>query len=91
MTAWPMSYWRLMKTAVWGMPLARIFNRFSAADDSLPKRMTVPRRTGNLKDTAVDPANLREMQKLYYQMMDWDEEGIPTRARLVELDIEWAG
>jgi aldehyde:ferredoxin oxidoreductase len=92
-TGWPMSYWRLMKTAERGVTLARIFNLregFSEADDRLPKRMSVPQRTGNLQDTAVDPVKLLEMQKLYYQMFGWDERGTPTRARLVELDIEWA-
>jgi aldehyde:ferredoxin oxidoreductase len=82
-----------MKTAERGVTLARIFNLregFSEADDRLPKRMSVPQRTGNLQDTAVDPVKLLEMQKLYYQMFGWDERGTPTRARLVELDIEWA-
>ncbi len=93
-TGWPMSFWRLMKTAERGMTLMRIFNireGFSDVDDTLPKRMAVPRRTGNLQGIAVDPATLAEMQRLYYQMLGWDERGIPTRARLVELDIEWAG
>ncbi len=92
-TGWPMSYWRLMKTAERGVTLARIFNLregFSDADDRLPKRMSVPRRGGNLPGVAVDPVKLSEMQRLYYQMLGWDEQGIPTRARLVELDIEWA-
>jgi aldehyde:ferredoxin oxidoreductase len=92
-TGWPMSHWRLMKAAERGMSLARMFNLregFSDADDRLPKRMSEPQRTGNLKGIAVDFANLEEMQRLYYQMLGWDERGVPTRARLVELDIEWA-
>ena len=93
-TGWPMSFWKLMKTAERGITLARIFNLregFTSADDRLPKRMAMPQRTGNLKGIAVDFTNLAEMQKLYYQMLGWDERGVPTRARLVELDIEWAG
>ena len=92
-TGWPMSYWRLMKTAERGVTLARLFNLregFTAADDRLPQRMSVPQRNGNLPGIAVDPVRLLEMQKLYYQMFGWDERGIPARARLVELDIEWA-
>lgn len=38
----------------------------------------------------VDPDNLREAQRLYYQMLGWDQQGTPCRSRLVELDIEWA-
>jgi len=92
-TGWPMSYWRLMKTAERGMTLARIFNLregLTAADDVLPKRVTVSQRGGNLKGVTVDPGKLAEAQKLYYQMLGWDEKGVPTRARLVELDIPWA-
>lgn len=93
-TGWPMSYWRLMKTAERGMTLAKIFNLregFTDADDVLPKRMSTPQTQGNLKGVIVDPAQLSEVKKLYYQMLGWDEHGIPTKARLVELDIEWAG
>jgi aldehyde:ferredoxin oxidoreductase len=39
---------------------------------------------------AVNPDELVAAQKLYYQMLGWDESGVPTYARLVELDIEWA-
>ena len=38
----------------------------------------------------LDPKKLTEAQKMYYQMLGWDESGVPTYARLVELDIEWA-
>ena len=33
---------------------------------------------------------LRRAIKLYYAMMGWDENGIPTEERLHELDISWA-
>ena len=92
-TGWPMSYWRLMKAAERGLTLSRIFNireGFTQGDDILPRRMATPQKGGNLKGVVVDPTELSEMQKLYYQMLGWDERGIPTRARLVELDIEWA-
>jgi aldehyde:ferredoxin oxidoreductase len=56
----------------------------------LPKRMAVSQTKGNLQGVIVDPAKLAEAQDLYYQMLGWDSEGVPTRARLVELDIEWA-
>lgn len=93
-TGWPMSYWRLMKTAERGVTLAKIFNLregFTAADDLLPRRLMASQRGGNLKGIVVDPDQLSAAQKLYFQMFGWDEQGIPTRARLVELDISWAG
>jgi aldehyde:ferredoxin oxidoreductase len=92
-TGWPMSYWRLMKTVERGITLAKIFNvreGFTLADDLLPRRFSASQRGGNLKGVTVDPDQLSEAQKLYFQMLGWDEQGIPTRARLVELDIAWA-
>ena len=92
-TGWPMSSWRLMKTAERGMTLARIFNLregFSGRDDRLPKRFTSSPADSSLKGVGVDPEKLAAAQKIYYQMLGWDESGVPTYARLVELNIEWA-
>ena len=92
-TGWPMSYWRLMKAAERGIALARIFNireGFSAEDDRLPQRFSASPQDGPLKDICVDPEKFAEVKKIYYQMLGWDERGIPTYARLAELDIEWA-
>lgn len=92
-TGWPMSYWRLMKTAERGITLSRIFNLregFDSKDDRLPSRFFTSPVEGPLKDVAVDPDRLAESQKLYYQMLGWDESGVPTYARLVELNLEWA-
>jgi aldehyde:ferredoxin oxidoreductase len=92
-TGWPMSYWRLMKTAERGITLARIYNMregLTAEDDKLPARFFKSPKEGPLKGVSVDPEQLAEAQILYYQMLGWDESGTPTYARLVELDIEWA-
>ena len=92
-TGWPMSSYKLMKTVERGMTLARIFNLregFSRRDDSLPRRFASSPADSTLKGVGVDPEKLSEAQKLYYQMLGWDESGIPTYARLVELNIEWA-
>jgi aldehyde:ferredoxin oxidoreductase len=92
-TGWPMSYWRLMKTTERGITLARIFNLregLSDKDDTLPARFNAPPSEGPLKSVSVDPDQLAEAQKLYYQMLGWNESGVPTYARLVELNLEWA-
>ena len=92
-TGWPMSYWKLMKTAERGITLARIFNireGLSAKDDTLPRRFFTSPDEGPLKGIFVDPDRLAEAQKIYCQMLGWDESGVPTYARLVELGIEWA-
>ena len=92
-TGWPMSYWKLMKAAERGITLARIFNLregFSAQDDTLPHRFATHPSEGPLKGITLDPVQLAEAQSMYYQMLGWDESGIPTNGRLAELDIEWA-
>jgi aldehyde:ferredoxin oxidoreductase len=93
-TGWPMSHWRMMKTVERGITLAKIFNLregFTKEDDILPRRLATSQRGGNLQGVIVDPVKLSEARGLYYQMFGWNEEGIPIRARLVELDIDWAG
>ncbi len=92
-TGWPMSYWKLMKAVERGITLARIFNireGFAAKDDKLPRRFATSPAKGPLKGVVVEPEKLEEAQKVYYQMLGWDESGIPTNGRLVELGIEWA-
>ncbi len=92
-TGWPMSSWRLMKTVERGMTLGRIFNLregFSAKDDRLPERFYTSPSEGPMKEIRIDPQKLAEAQKAYYQMLGWDEAGVPTYGRLAELNIEWA-
>jgi aldehyde:ferredoxin oxidoreductase len=92
-TGWPMSYWRLMKTVERGVTLARVFDireGFSNRDDTLPERFSGAPAEGPLAGIRIDPAKLSEAQKVYYQMLGWDELGRPTYGRLVELGIEWA-
>jgi aldehyde:ferredoxin oxidoreductase len=92
-TGWPMSSYKLMKTVERGITLARIFNLregFSRKDDTLPRRFASSPADSTLKGVGVDPEKLSAAQKLYYQMLGWDESGVPTYARLVELNIEWA-
>ena len=75
------------------MTLARIFNLregFTSRDDTLPRRFASSPTDSNLKGVGVDPEKLSAAQKLYYQMLGWDEAGVPTHGRLVELNIEWA-
>ncbi len=92
-TGWPVSVYRLHKTVERTIALCRIFNLregFTAADDQLPKRFAEALTEGAIKGISVDSEKLDESKKAYYQMLGWTEKGIPTDARLAELDIEWA-
>jgi aldehyde:ferredoxin oxidoreductase len=39
---------------------------------------------------AIDPAEFEAALDLYYQLLGWTPDGIPTHAALLDLGIEWA-
>ena len=91
-TGWNTTAWELMKTGERITTMARVFNireGFGRKDDWLPGRFFNPRISGALSDTAIDPEKFREAIDTYYKMMGWDENGVPTREKLEELDIGW--
>jgi len=91
-TGWNTTAWELMKTGERITTMARVFNireGFGRKDDWLPERFFNPRTSGALSDTAIDPEKFREAIDTYYKMMGWDENGVPTREKLEELDIGW--
>jgi aldehyde:ferredoxin oxidoreductase len=93
-TGWPMSLEKLRQTVDRGITLMRIFNLregLSVDDDRLPERFASSPPHGPLSKESVEPSAFAEAQKLYYQMLGWDEQGKPTKAKLAELGIEWAG
>jgi aldehyde:ferredoxin oxidoreductase len=90
-TGWSATDRDLIQVVERGITLARIFNireGFSERDDVLPKRFAETPRDGPLK--GIDPVKFTEARKTYYRLMGWDESGMPTLARLEELDIGWA-
>jgi aldehyde:ferredoxin oxidoreductase len=87
-TGWDISEWEMMKVGERGITLARLFNikqGLSSVDDHLPPRMMEPIKEGNRTGWVVDPQELRKAIDIYYGMMGWDENGIPTNAKLAEL------
>ena len=92
-TGFPMSHWRMMKTVERGMTLARIFNLregFTREQDMLPPRFFSAPEEGPLKERAMDRESFLVAREAYYQMLGWDEQGVPTPGRMFELGIEWA-
>jgi aldehyde:ferredoxin oxidoreductase len=90
-TGWSVTDRELMQVVERGVTLARIFNireGFSEKDDALPKRFADTPSDGPLK--GINPEAFGEARKTYYQMMGWDESGVPTPARIAELEIGWA-
>ena len=91
-TGWKTTVWELLKVGERTINMARVFNvreGFTRNDDWLPERFFHPKTSGALSETAVDPAKLEKARSTYYEMMGWDENGVPRRAKLEELDVAW--
>ncbi len=58
---------------------------FTAADDNLPERLLkVPHKSGPAKGVTV---HLEQMLPVYYRTRGWDEQGIPSHEKLMELGL----
>ena len=92
-TGWPVSLWELIKVSERANTMKRVFNvreGFGPADDTLPERMFQPLENGALKGVAIDREEFARMLGHYYDMAGWDREtGMPTPAKLSELDLDW--
>ena len=93
-TGWDVSLWELLKVAERSNNMYRIFNfreGFTKADDTLPQRLFGELGNGALKGEKIDKQEFKNALELYYQMAGWDvETGFPTKAKLMELELEWA-
>jgi aldehyde:ferredoxin oxidoreductase len=70
-----------------GYTLERLFNMregLLAEEDALPPRMTEEPQRPAVPNSKVP---LREMLPVYYQVRDWDAQGVPTRELLEKLDL----
>ena len=91
-TGWNTTAWELMKIGERVTTMARVFNvreGFRKEDDWLPARFFGPTASGPLSRTSVNPQKLRRARSIYYGMMGWNQNGVPTKAKLQELDISW--
>jgi aldehyde:ferredoxin oxidoreductase len=68
--------------------LERLWNLkagFTDKDDNLPERLLkVPHKSGPAKGVTV---HLDQMLPVYYQTRGWDEHGVPSREKLLELGL----
>lgn len=91
-TGWDTTLWELIKVGERANTMARLFNLregFTDKDDNLPDRMFQPLRNGKLEGIAVDRDEFDKALRTYYQMAGWDYNGVPTPAKLAELELEW--
>lgn len=91
-TGWDTTTWELMKVGERGTTMARAFNvreGFTKDDDWIPERFFEPLEGGPLKGKKLSKDEFKQAIATYYQMMGWDETGVPTGAKLEELDVGW--
>jgi aldehyde:ferredoxin oxidoreductase len=91
-TGWDFSLWELMKVGERRLNLLRAFNAregVGAEADTMPAKMMTPLEGGPTDGVAITREEVEVAKALYYQMVGWDEEGCPTRAKLEELALGW--
>lgn len=92
-TGWDMTAWELVKVGERANTMARLYNLregFTKADDMLPQRMFEPLQNGHLEGVAIERGEFDEALRCYYQMAGWGDDGVPTTAKLAELELAWA-
>jgi len=93
-TGWQVSLYELMKAGERRINLMRVFNAregFTRAQDVLPKKFFKPLQgSGPTAGVAIDPQEFETALDLYYSIMGWTQDGMPTRSQLANLGIEWA-
>jgi aldehyde:ferredoxin oxidoreductase len=47
--------------------------------------------TGPSAGVAIDRTEFETALDTYYQIMGWTNDGLPTKKKMVDLGIEWAG
>jgi len=91
-TGWELSLHELMKA---GERRVNMFRAFNLREESpldrfwLPERMFEPIQSGPRQGYRVDPDKFRVALRKYFEIMNWDEGGVPREMKLAELDLDW--
>jgi aldehyde:ferredoxin oxidoreductase len=89
-TGWGITVDELTAIGERGLTLARLFNNregFDAAADRLPEQAMKPHVSGVLSKVRLDPDDMAEQVRQYYRARGWGDDGVPSRATLVKLDL----
>jgi aldehyde:ferredoxin oxidoreductase len=94
-TGWPMTVADIQEIGERRLNLTRAFNAREGAGrerDTLPKRLfDLPLQGGVSDGLAIPREELEQALNDYYEMAGWDvATGMPTRAKLEKLGLEWA-
>ncbi len=92
-TGWDVDLDELMTIGERRLNMLRVFNAregFDRRQDTLPNKFFRPLAgLGPTAGVKIDRQQFESNLDLYYQIMGWSPEGIPTRAKLNELGLDW--
>jgi len=92
-TGWEINWFELMKVGERSINMGRIFNYregFTSKNDDLPKVFFQNFKGGILDGQgAIDETDFKQAVKLYYEIMGWSDDGIPSRGKLIELGLNF--
>jgi len=93
-TGWKINWFELMKAGERSITMGRFFNYregFTSKNDTLPEVFSQNFKGGPLDGQgAINKKDFKEALKLYYELMGWNNDnGIPSRGKLIELGLNW--
>jgi aldehyde:ferredoxin oxidoreductase len=91
-TGWNVSLWELMNVGERRLNLLRAFNAREGVGkeaDLMPARLSNPLKGGPTDGVSIPQEEFEAARALYYRMVGWDEDGVPTRDRLEYIALGW--
>lgn len=93
-TGWNVNELELLRVGERALAMARLYNAregFTASDDTHHPRFTESLIQNGEAGASIPDEMMSEAIDLYYDLQGWDKAtGAPTRAKLLELSLDWA-
>ena len=89
-TGWESSLFELWKLGEKRINMYKLFaarEGITSDDDILPERFFSPIENGPKKGVSINKKDFIRARDLYYQMAGFNEEGVPSNSKLLELDL----
>ncbi len=89
-TGWESSLFELWKSGEKRINMYKLFalrEGINSGDDILPERFFMPIENGPKKGVRIDKEEFIKARDLYYKVAGFNEEGAPSYAKLLELDL----
>lgn len=87
---WDITRDEIVQTGTRVVTMGRLFllrEGFTAQDDALPPRMFQPHADGPIAGRALTPEMLAGALRTYYELMGWNEAGVPRAESLARLGL----